>query len=274
MVFPYYPRPEEDAPEPEEEQQQQDSPSYLPFYLSYIYPAPPPPDPGYVAPGETHTLPNGPTTHPNTPTVYTPVNPLPPTVGGSGYVFPDATSNRPIGISPAEQPREDVAPNIPDDLTAETKPDISEKEVFEICGNVCEQNPQVMTAVMNIIEGFDPHDGEQTLEERVSNHLRIMGMNDAFGHGDWYTTRLDPVVGSTAKRIVDYYFGRLRDSTAGLVATIALDLGRVKGKIDLEDLEGKLIRWNTDHLAVPLKEVMVITRSGEDFHMKHIWIFN
>ena len=55
---------------------------------------------------------------------------------------------------------------------------------------------------------------------------------------------------------------------------IVLDLGRVKGKIDLEDLEDKLKRWGTDHLAAPLKEVMVIKRIGENFHMKHIWIFN
>ena len=60
MVFPYYPRPEDDTQEPEEEQQQQGSPSHLPFYLSYIYPAPPAPDTGYVAPGESHPLPSGP----------------------------------------------------------------------------------------------------------------------------------------------------------------------------------------------------------------------
>ena len=114
-------------------------------------------------------------------------------------------------------------PVVPDDLPGETKPDISEKEVFDVCGNFCQQNPQAMTAVMNIIEGANPEDDEQTLQQRVSNHLRIMGLNDAFGYGDWYTTRLDPSVSSAAARIVDYYFDRLRDSTAGLVATAAVE---------------------------------------------------
>ena len=109
-------------------------------------------------------------------------------------------------------------PVVPDDLPGETKPDISEKEVFDVCGNFCQQNPQAMTAVMNIIEGANPEDDEQTIQQRVSNHLRIMGLNDAFGHGDWYTTRLDPYVEGTATRIVDYYFDRVEASNAALAA--------------------------------------------------------
>ena len=78
---------------------------------------------------------------------------------------------------------------------------------------------------MNLIEGFSPDDDEQTLEARVSNHLRIMGLNDAFGYGDWYTTRLGPIVEGTASRIVDYYFDRLRESTVDLIPTAAIEEG-------------------------------------------------
>ena len=80
-----------------------------------------------------------------------------------------------------------------------------------------------MTALMNIIEGFDPEDEEQTLKDRVENHLGIIGLNDAFGHGDWYTTRLGPIVEGAATRIVDYYFDRLRESTVDLIPTAAIE---------------------------------------------------
>lgn len=125
---------------------------------------------------------------------------------------------------------EPSTPDVPDDLPAETQPDIREKEVLEVCGEFCQQNPQAMTAVMNLIEGFEPDDDERTLEERVSNHLRIMGLNDAFGYGDWYTTRLGPIADSTAARIVDYYFDRVREATAGLVATAEIEGSQSLGK--------------------------------------------
>lgn len=80
-----------------------------------------------------------------------------------------------------------------------------------------------MAAVMNLIEGFAPDDDEQTLEARVSNHLRIMGLNDAFGHGDWDRIWLEPIVEGTASRVVDYYFDRLRESTVDLIPTAAIE---------------------------------------------------
>ena len=114
--------------------------------------------------------------------------------------------------------RASAAQTPPEVSQVEDIPDISETEVFDVCGEFCQQNPQAMTAVMNLIEGFDPDDDEQTLEQRVSHHLRIMGLNDAFGHGDWYTTRLDPSVEHTATRIVDYYFDRVEASRAAVAA--------------------------------------------------------
>ena len=126
-------------------------------------------------------------------------------------------SNGESQTPPTEPPV--VAPDIPDDLPADTQPDIREKEIFDVCGEFCQQNPQAMTAVMNLIEGFEPDDDERTLEERVSNHLRIMGLNDAFSHGDWYTTRLGPIAENTAAQIVDYYFDKVETSKAALAAT-------------------------------------------------------
>ena len=101
------------------------------------------------------------------------------------------------------------------------KPDIGQDALLEACGYICEQNPEVMTAVMNIIEGFDPDDDEQTLRDRVENYLGIIGLNDAFGHGDWYTTRLGPAVKHTATRIVDYYFDMVAASRAESAARSA-----------------------------------------------------
>ena len=74
----------------------------------------------------------------------------------------------------------------------EWQPDISQANVFDLCDHLCEQNPQDMTAMMNFIEGSDPDDDEQTIRHRVNNHLRIMGLNDVFDRGDWYTTRPGP----------------------------------------------------------------------------------
>ena len=76
----------------------------------------------------------------------------------------------------------------------EWQPDIDPADIFDLCGRLCEQNPQTMTSIMNFIEGFDPDDDEQTIRRRVNNHLRIIGLNDAFDRGDWYTTRLGPTV--------------------------------------------------------------------------------
>ena len=84
-----------------------------------------------------------------------------------------------------------------------------------------------MTAVMNIIEGFDPDDDEQTLRDRVENYLGIIGLNDAFGHGDWYTTRLGPAVKHTATRIVDYYFDQVTSSESELRAALAAEHAQV-----------------------------------------------
>ena len=96
MVFPYYPRPKDDEQEPDEEQQQQDPPSYLSFYLPYVYPAPPTPDPGYVTPGKPHTPPSGPTTHPAPQgPVSAPEHSPPTTVSGPGYVMPGNAPSRP-----------------------------------------------------------------------------------------------------------------------------------------------------------------------------------
>ena len=107
------------------------------------------------------------------------------------------------------------------------KPDIGQDALLEACGYICEQNPEVMTAVMNIIEGFDPDDDEQTLRDRVENYLGIIGLNDAFGHGDWYTTRLGPAVKHTATRIVDYYFDQVTSSESELRAALAAEHAQV-----------------------------------------------
>ena len=76
----------------------------------------------------------------------------------------------------------------------EWQPDISQADVFDICDRLCEENPEAMTAMMNFIEGSDSDDDEQTIRRRVNNHLRILGLNDAFDRGDWYTPRLSPAM--------------------------------------------------------------------------------
>ena len=197
-----------------------------------------------------------PETHPNHPNNHKPSSDMPPS---NNPIF-----NKEKAIEHVERTRQEREsarnkqskpsdPVVPDDLPTETKPDIREKEVFDVCGEFCQQNPQAMTAVMNLIEGFDPDDDEQTLEERVSNHLRIMGLNDAFGHGDWYTTRLDPIVGSTATRIVDYYFDRVEASRTALLTASATDqesmLGEQQPSLEAPDKESRRLNYHAlEHL--------------------------
>ena len=87
-------------------------------------------------------------------------------------------------------------PDFPPDF--EWDPETCEAELLDICDRLCQQNPQAMTAVMNLIEGADPEDDEQTIQDRVKHHLRNLGMHDDFGRGDWYTTRLDSLYEDTA----------------------------------------------------------------------------
>ena len=89
MVFPYYPRPEDDEQEPTEEQQPEASQPAIPSYLydvfacmgedlSLLYPPKPTSDEGYVTPGKPHTLPSGPTTHQDPPISNDTVTLVPP----------------------------------------------------------------------------------------------------------------------------------------------------------------------------------------------------
>ena len=110
-----------------------------------------------------------------------------------------------------------------------------------------------MTAVMNLVEGFDPDDDEQTIQQRVSNHLRIMGLNDAFGHGDWYTTRLDPSVEHTATRIVDHYFDKVEASRAALLTASATDQESIPNEqqlsVEAPDKESRRLNYHAlEHL--------------------------
>ena len=169
-----------------------------------------------------------------------------PTIGGPGYALPGGAANPSTETSPRDQstgqapsPHSDVQVSTgvaqrvatPDAGQAESeelvdneiRPEISEAEIFDVCREYCQRYPEAMTALMNLIEGFDPDDDEQTLEGRVSNFLGLMGANDAFGHGDWYTTRLDPIVRNTATRIVDYYFDKVEPSQEAQIAASVSD---------------------------------------------------
>ena len=114
---------------------------------------------------------------------------------------------KPAQVTDAHEPS---LSGFPQDI--EWQPDIDPADIFDLCGRLCEQNPQAMTSIMNFIEGFDPDDDEQTIRRRVNNHLRIIGLNDAFDRGDWYTTPIDPSLSHSAAQIADYYFDRRRAS--------------------------------------------------------------
>ena len=150
-------------------------------------------------------------------------------------IQPKATSYDPLSSIQAPRPKPAPAPAAPDndkpkkkepaqstDANApspsgfpqdiEWQPDINPADIFDLCGRLCEENPEAMTAMMNFIEGFDPDDDEQTIRRRVNNHLRIIGLNDAFDRGDWYTTPIDPSLSHSAAQIADYYFDQRRAS--------------------------------------------------------------
>lgn len=188
MVFPYYPRPEDDEQEPAEEQQQQDSPSYLPFYLSYIYPAPPAPDQGYVTPGVPHTLPSGPTTHPDPPIPNDIVAVVqPPTISGPGYVMPGVALDPSTETLPGDQSTgQTPSPDSGGQDSTDDAPDIvserefTEADVLKFCEYICEKDEAVFTQVLKILEGFEPDADEQTIRQRVNEYLRLLGLNDYF----------------------------------------------------------------------------------------------
>ncbi len=92
------------------------------------------------------------------------------------------------------------------EFRAAQETDLSEAKLFEVCDYFCEQNQEAMTAMMNLIVGFDPDEEEEDIKHRVRNHLRIMGLNDAFGHGDWYTTPPEPMMPRAGTQITDSYF--------------------------------------------------------------------
>jgi len=209
-----------------EKPETEESQSYASFYIPYVYSAPKPEssddvdstddaDSSDVADSTDDT--ESTTQKPSKPD-KPPGRPQPTSVPDEILDYEREQEYR-LGISNAAQKSGQSTSDSASDIA--TKSDTSQAEVVDICDRLCEQTPEVMTAVMNIIEGADTDDDEQTLQDRVNNHLRIMGLNDAFGQGDWFTTRLDPIVESTATRIVDHYFDRVEATNAALTAAQA-----------------------------------------------------
>ena len=183
----------------------------------FLTPAPPaqPKTPSYdplssIRPPRPKLTPR-PATQPKTPS-YDPLSSIqaPQSKAAPALVAPDR--GKPKKKKPAQVTDENASSlsGFPQDI--EWQPDIDPADIFDLCGRLCEQNPQTMTSIMNFIEGFDPDDDEQTIRRRVNNHLQIIGLNDAFDRGDWYTTPIDPSLSHSAAQIADYYFDRRRTS--------------------------------------------------------------
>ena len=106
----------------------------------------------------------------------------------------------------------------------EVIPDIGETELFQVCENLCDQHPELARAGLKIIKGFDPvEDDEEDVKMQLIKQLRLMGLNDAFGHGDWYTTRLGPTVSHVAAKITDDFFDQVKTFDAAVLAAAAID---------------------------------------------------
>ncbi len=231
MPYPYTLMPDGNTLEPEDGvkppvETQDESTSTNSPHLDFGNPPPPEPEPEPVVTSVTPVI-NIVSSNPPPPEQQTSSKPRPATTRpGPALVPPELLDINADSLGSRDQHMAALnsgqsTPDFPLDIGWD--PDTSQAELLDICDRLCQQNPQAMTAVMNLIEGADPEDDEQTIQQRVSNHLRIMGMNDAFGHGDWYTTRLDPNVNDTAMRIVDNYFDRLEASNAALIAASASD---------------------------------------------------
>ncbi len=165
---------------------------------------------------------------------------------------PKAPSYDPLSSIQAPRPKPAPAPAVPDNgkpkkkkpaqaadenapspsgfpQDIEWQPDINPADIFDLCGRLCEENPEAMTAMMNFIEGFDPDDDEQTIRRRVNNHLRIIGLNDAFDHGDWYTTRLGPTVPLANPPS--------QNDTIDMINMVAAEAGATSQRINLASLD-------------------------------------
>ena len=132
--------------------------------------------------------------------------------------------------------------------------DIGETELFQVSDNLCEQHPEVCRAALKIIKGFDPvEDDEEDVKTHLRNHLRIMGMNDAFGYGDWYTTRLGPIVSRVATQITDDFFDQVKTFDAAVRAAAAIDEEPMpdeqRVKVEASDREPQQLNYHAlEHL--------------------------
>ncbi len=228
MVFPYYPRPEEDVPESEEEQQSEESQPPIPSYLydvfaytgedlSSLYPPKPTPDSGYVAPGESHPLPSGPTTHsePPIPNDIVALVPPAPTFSGPGYIVPGVTLNpssesQPTKRSARQAPTSDaggqgstvVAPDIewsPEDEPSGIIPfvqaaaagtrDGSEDKTTAICEALYAANPEGVARGIKIMRGAELDEEEDSVQE-LTRILQTIAPRGLFEDEPWYTTKL------------------------------------------------------------------------------------
>jgi len=153
---------------------------------------PPPPygGPGPVIPGIVPIRPGTPPKPANqphpTPSLHLPAPP--PGIDIPGYTQPHQPVQEASDNSESEKKKkkrqetgssEPSLPDFPQDM--EYQPDISALGLV---------NFETKAAVMKIINGHDPDDDEQDTEQAWNNHLRILGLNDVFSQGDWYTTRL------------------------------------------------------------------------------------
>ena len=106
----------------------------------------------------------------------------------------------------------------------EVLPDISETGLFQACDHLCDQHPELARAGLKILKGFDPvEDDEEVAKAYMRNHLRLMGLNDAFGQGGWYIERLGPTASSLAEQLTDIYFDLAKISVVAALADPAID---------------------------------------------------
>ncbi len=80
---------------------------------------------------------------------------------------------------------------LPPDIVSERE--ITEADVLKFCRYICEKDEDVFTQVMKILEGFDADDDEQTIQERVEQYLRLLGLNGYFPPAKAYAVPLNSI---------------------------------------------------------------------------------
>ena len=210
-------------PKPKPEESQPD----LPWYYSHIFPPQQEstPEVTSVTPMINLVPPNPPPTAPVQQPQPETSDPSEPGSRRPSYMDPiddyERQQEQRLGISSAVKDHEQSFSDISQD---EVIPDIGETELFQVSDHLCDQYPEVVRAGLKIIKGFDPvEDDEEDVKTYMRNHLRLMGLNDAFGHGDWHTTRLGPTVSHVAAKITDDFFDQVKTSDAAVIAAAAIE---------------------------------------------------